>query len=59
MCARDGEKIQIQSIDYKGGRSSVGVGERITRYIDAITHPFHEAVDPIWLIGISREQSWR
>lgn len=37
----------------------MGVGERITRYIDAITHPFHEAVDPIWLIGISREQSWR
>jgi len=59
MCARDGEKIQIQSIDYKGGRSSVGVGERITRYIDAITRPFHDAVVTIWLIAIRREQSCR
>lgn len=59
MCARDGEKIQMQSIDYKGGRSSVGVGERITRYIDAITHPFHDAVATISLIATSREQSWR
>lgn len=37
----------------------MGVGERITRYIDAITHPFHDAVVAIWLIAISREQSWR